>query len=145
MPVAVLLCLVGLAVVLVVLARDEPVDVPGPQAPDWDLLPTPADVARVEFPLSLPGYDPATVEVYLDALAGAYEDLLAVATPEVLARARRRAALRRGLAGGDAEAEAGGGQLPARSTIAPAAGDDAEALRLEAALAALDPTSQETG
>ncbi|MDP8969828.1 MAG: DivIVA domain-containing protein [Actinomycetota bacterium] len=148
MPVAVTVCLIGLVVVLVTLHRDEPLEVPGPQEPDWDLLPTPSDVARVEFPLSFPGYDPATVEVYLDTLARAYGDLMAVAPPEVVARARRRAALRRGAGEGllddvGAAADRTVDEGSPASVASPA--DDAEALRLEAALERLHPTAGEPG
>jgi hypothetical protein len=80
MLVAVIACLVGLVVVIVALARDEPLA--RPATPD-----TPP-TARSSFPLTSPGYDPAAVEVYLDALARALADLLAGAPPEILERAR---------------------------------------------------------
>ncbi|MDQ3538239.1 MAG: hypothetical protein M3415_05530 [Actinomycetota bacterium] len=97
MGVAIIASLVGLIVVLLAYYRDTQLGDAGPPEPDWDLLPLPADVARADFPLAVPGYDPATVELHLDTLVLAYADLLAVAPPDVLERARWRVAVRRGL------------------------------------------------
>jgi DivIVA domain-containing protein len=97
MLVAAVACLLGLAVVLLVVYADGPLEPPAPREPDWELLPTPGDLARADFPLAFPGYDPASVETHLDLLRRAYTDLLAVAPPEVVQRARQRAAMRAGL------------------------------------------------
>ena len=141
MPVAIVASLLGLVAVLVAYYRDPPLAERRVAAPDWDLLPSPGDLARIEFPVAVPGYDPATVEFHFDLLTRAYSDLLAVAPPEVIAKARHRAAVRLGL---DPD------QIPPPPTRTPeaAAGDsalvaqgegaDAEALRAEAALADLD-------
>ncbi|HEY8338943.1 MAG TPA: DivIVA domain-containing protein [Egibacteraceae bacterium] len=152
MVVAVLACAVGLAVVAWTLLRDDLLPAPAPRsAPDWGPLPEPADLLRLEFPKSVPGYDPASVDAHLDALVVAYRDLLAEAPPEVVARARRRAAARRGLpldepapsapqqAGSTADGDDGGADgAPAPSTCGvDALGDTAEALRAEAVLATL--------
>src|SRR5688572_13609391 len=97
MPVAIAASVIGLVVVLVAYYRDAPVVERSLDPGHWDLLPDPSDVARTEFPLAFPGYEPATVEFHFDLLTRAYADLLAVATPDVIARARARAALRRGI------------------------------------------------
>lgn len=67
----------------------------GPREPDW-LIPSPVEVRRARFPLAWRGYDPAHVDVYIDALAAAYEELYSTAGPTVAARARQRLALRLG-------------------------------------------------
>lgn len=153
MPVAIAAGVIGLIVVLVAFYRDAPVAEQRPVAPDWDLLPDPGEVARTEFPLAFPGYDPATVEFHFDLLTRAYSDLLASATPEVIARARHRAAVRRGielpsqaddpLPTATAAPATVRPQVPRRSTLAPLSseGADAEALVAEAALADLDVRS----
>lgn len=160
MPVAIAASVLGLIVVLVAFYRDEPLEERTREPTHWDLLPDPNDIARTEFPLSFPGYEPATVEFHFDLLARAYADLLAVAPPEVIARARHRAAVRRGVQLPDAEAApastAAGATVPAtRQAATPprpaasslaAAGDegpDVEALRAEAALADLETHSGE--
>ena len=151
MLVAIVFGALGLIVSLVAFYRDTPVKNQAVRQPEWDLLPDPSDVARTEFPLAFPGYEPATVEFHFDLLTRAYADLLASATPEVIARARHRAAVRRGIelpTDGWSEA-AGPPPTPPpprpsqRSTLAPlsAEGADAEALRAEAALADLDISS----
>ena len=154
MPVAVVASLLGLVVVLVAYYRDTSLAEVAPAEPDWDLLPAPSDAARSDFPLAFPGYDPATVELHLDRLAGAYADLLAVAPPEVVERARRRAALRLGVdlgevAGGAGEGATGPDAPPsdAGAGASAEANADAEALRAEAAYddrtdAGGDPTSR---
>jgi hypothetical protein len=108
--VAAALALVGLAVVAVALWRDDDVDAPGPGAPDWDPLPLPGDLARIDFGLRVPGYDPATVDVTFDALVAAYADLLAEADPATRDRARRRVEQR--LARAVAPDGASGGPAP---------------------------------
>jgi xanthine/uracil permease len=95
--VAIVAAVLGLVVALVAWYRDEEVETPAVVAPDWGPLPDPGDVTRVAFPMSIPGYDPATVEIHLETLARAYGDLLAVAPPDVVTRARNRSALRRGM------------------------------------------------
>lgn len=155
MVVAVFACVLGLAVVAWALYRDDPLPVPAPRsAPDWGPLPEPADLVRLEFPKTVPGYDPASVDAHLDALAVAYRDLLAEAPPEVVARARRRAAARRGIdlppeqPGDGAEAappQARGAAATVLAaapdgdgpTVADPIDDTAEALRAEAVLATL--------
>lgn len=149
MTVAIIAGVGGLLAVLVAFYRDAEVEEPGVRHPQWDLLPDPSDVARTEFPLAFPGYEPATVEFHFDLLTRAYADLLAEAGPDAIARARHRAALRRGV---DLPVDARGGArprsapptpAPRRSVLAPrsAEGADAEALRAEAALADLDAPS----
>lgn len=141
MPVAIVASLLGLVAVLVAYYRDPPLAERTVAPPDWDVLPSPADLARIEFPVAVPGYDPATVEFHFDLVTRAYADLLAVASPEVIARARHRAAVRLGL---DPDLipppptrtpEAAPGES---ALVAQGEGADAEALRAEAALADLD-------
>lgn len=133
MAVVAVACLIGLVAVALALLWDQPV-ADRLRAPDWDPLPAPVDVSRVEFPLAFPGYDPATVEVTLETLNDAYADLLAVAPPAVVERARRRAALRAGREPAEAATVP-----PAPVPWSPVTGriDDREALRAEAALAAV--------
>lgn len=155
MPVAIAATIAGLIVVLIAYYRDAPVEASTLRQPDWDLLPDPSDVARTEFPLAIPGYEPATVEFHFDMLTRAYADLLASATPEVIARARHRASVRRGIelpASDDpapvrAEARSAQPAHAPRSTLAPLSseGADAEALRAEAAMAELDLHETEPG
>ena len=142
MPVAIVASLLGLVAVLVAYYRDPPLAERGVRLPDWDVLPDPGDLARVEFPVAVPGYDPATVEFHFDLVTRAYADLLAAATPEVITRARHRAAVRLGL---DPELlpppTTRAAEPPTAHTAlaaAPDEGADAEALRAEAALADLD-------
>lgn len=137
MAVAIAVSVLGLLVVLVVFYRDTALDERAPAEPDWELLPTPSEITRVEFPLAFPGYDPATVELHLDRLARAYGDLLAVAPADVVARARQRAAVR---AGGESRAEDGHavGADSALAPLTPLPRPDEEALRTEAALAGLE-------
>ena len=148
MPVAIAASLLGLIVVLFAFYRDPPVAGRTLEPPHWGLLPDPSDVARTEFPLSFPGYEPAAVEFSFDLLTRAYADLLAVAPPDVIARARHRAALRRGIALPDDEIPAppppsgvspAADHVPQRSSLAPLSPEatDAEALRAEAALGEL--------
>lgn len=148
MPVAIAASVLGLIIVLVAYYRDAPIVERSLEPAHWDLLPDPNDIARTEFPLAFPGYEPATVEFHFDLLTRAYADLLAVAPPDVIARARHRAALRRGVELPEDELSAspvppreGAAQRPpASSSLAPASdeAEDIEALRAEAALADLD-------
>jgi hypothetical protein len=145
MPVAIVASLLGLVAVLVAYYRDPPMAERRVEAPDWDVLPDPGDLARVEFPIAVPGYDPATVEFHFDLVTRAYGDLLAVAPPEIVARARHRAAVRLGL---DPDAippppTRAVEQPPGTALSIAVAGEgaDAEALRAEAALADLDAQS----
>ena len=133
MFVAVVAGLVGLVAVVVALARDRPLDLPPPTGPDWDSLPAPDDVTRVSFPLTVPGYDPAHVEAHLDAVRRAYEDVLDVLPPQVLERARFRAALRAGREHVPAAEESLA--VPAMPSLAEET--DEEALRTVVALAQL--------
>ena len=148
MPVAIAASVLGLLVVLVAYYRDAPIEERTREPKHWDLLPDPNDIARTEFPLAFPGYEPATVEFHFDLLTRAYADLLAVSPPEVIARARHRAALRRGIdlpldelpTASPAQPLASTPRTPPSSSIASAPGEgaDVEALRAEAALADLD-------
>ena len=148
--IAAVLAVVGAVVILIAYYTDPPI-APRRKPVPWDVLPDPADVARTEFPLHMPGYHPATVEEHYELLGRAYADLLAAAPPEAIAQARQRAALRLGV---DLDAEAGQhlqpGQ-PGRTGVAawaavPVAQEpsDAQALRAEAALADLDAQSGDT-
>jgi DivIVA domain-containing protein len=96
MIVAVFACLVGLIAVIATLLRDSAVEEPGPSAPGWEGLPGTSDVARADFPMAMPGYDPATVELHLDEVARAYADIVDAAPPEALERARERHRMRTG-------------------------------------------------
>lgn len=143
MLVAVVVCLLGLGVVLTAVYRERPLPPPPAPSVDWEPLPTIAEVSRTDFPLAFPGYDPATVEAHLDALRRAYADLLAVAPPEVVHRARRRAAIR---TGGDPDA------LVLRDPAGPFAGADGidapaedEAMRIEAIATRLNPDGEPAG
>jgi hypothetical protein len=147
MPVVIAASLVGLAVVLVALWRDEPIAPRGASArgPDWRGLPEPSDLVRVGFPLSFPGYDPATVDLTLDALVRAYEDLWVVAPEDVRDRARRRAAARDGIEVRSFDPDA----LPEPPAVAvplpPELGEHhAEALAAEAALSSMEERRRAT-
>lgn len=120
------LALAGLVVTLFALFAGGHGRVAGPREPDW-LIPQPVEVRRARFPLAWRGYDAAHVDVYLDALAAAYEELYFAAGPSVVARARERLALRlghvtapppdgpdRGVPGGPG-ADAADGTVPQRS------------------------------
>jgi len=90
-----LACLVALGLTLVAVYRDEQgtgSEVAASSAPLPD-----ADDARVEFPVRPFGYAPAAVDTAYEALRLNYADLLAEAPPDVVERARRRAALRAGV------------------------------------------------
>lgn len=136
MVIAAVVSVLGLAAVLLAVYRDEPLEEPGPARPDWDPLPSPAEVAHGEFPLAFPGYNPASVEVHFDLLRRAYEDLYASAPPEVLATARRRARARAGLADTEPDARPRG----ASAWEPPPQGEDA--LRMEAVFASVDPAAR---
>lgn len=142
MPVAVLVTLLGVVTVVVALLRDEPMTPRGAAGarPAWRGLPDPADLARVSFPLALSGYDPASVDVHFESVLRAYEDLWAVATPEIRDRARMRAEARDGRPPQDATgATAEDGFTGAVVPEPPAVGEtDADALAAEASLAALE-------
>ena len=161
MPVAIAASVVGLIVALIAYYRDAPIEERRLEAPSWDVLPDPAEVARTEFPLAFPGYEPATVEFHFDLLARAYADLLAVAPPDVIDKARHRAAMRQGIdlpmpaaTTERAERAVPPARSPApvpsgnRSSLSTPTSDtsDLEALRAEAALADLDarPPDQRT-
>lgn len=140
MPVAITAAVLGLIVVLVAYYRDAPVEERRLHPPDWDVLPDPSDVARTEFPLAFPGYDPATVEFHFDLLTRAYADLLAAATPDVVARARRSAALRLGLTDVPAAPSRPAPVHTGHSTLVAFDPEptDSAALRAEAALADIE-------
>lgn len=139
MPVVVVTTLLGLAVVAIALLRDEPIVPRGAAAaaPRWRGLPEPADLARVSFPFSFPGYDPAAVDVHFEALVRAYETLWTAAPEDVRHRARLRADGRaERLAPADEDAD---GFTAAPVPPPPDQGEtDADALSAEAALSRLD-------
>lgn len=144
MVLAIVVSVLGLLLVLVAYYRDPPIRRPRLET-GWDLLPDPAEVARTEFPLAMPGYESATVEAHFEELNRAYADLLAAAPPDVVARARHRAALRQGVDvdvdAAPAPAAAAAPLAPARATaVAPISREaaDSEALQAEAALAQID-------
>ncbi len=146
MALAVVTSLVGLLAVVITYHREAREPVHASATPSSGPLPSPAEVARVDFPLSFPGYEPAAVEEHLEILAAAYADLYAVAPPEVVARARRRAELRRG-GDGAAGAVAAGSAPERRGTVdggggasasGSADGRDIAALRAQAALGDID-------
>lgn len=66
-----------------------------PSEPAW-LIPSPVEVRKTQFPLAFRGYDPVHVDIYVDALAAAYEELYAAAGPEAVENARARLELRLG-------------------------------------------------
>jgi hypothetical protein len=140
MPVAITASVLGLLVVLIAFYRDAPLEERRVVAPNWGLLPDPAEVARTEFPLSFPGYDPATVEFHFDTLTRAYGDLLAVAPADVVAKARRRAALRGGIELTEEQPPAPGVWPAPPTSLTPLVEEsaDVEALRAEVALAELE-------
>lgn len=93
--IATALALAGLVVTLIALFAGGHGRARGPREPDW-LIPQPVEIRRARFPLAWRGYDPAHVDVYLDALAAAYEELYFTAGPSTVARAQERLALRLG-------------------------------------------------
>ena len=132
MLVAAVLSLVGLAAVLFAWYRDTPrAPAAGPQL---DLLPSPSDLRRFDFPLTVAGYHPAHVELHLEALVAAYSDLYEAAPDDVRAQARQRAARRRGVDLTEVD-DPGPAPLPLQSAMS---GPDVDALRTEAALADLE-------
>lgn len=92
MGVAVVLCVLGLAAVLVVLYREAPpvLEAAAP-TPAWGPLPEPEDVTAVRFPTAAIGYDRRAVDAHYGGLATAYAHLVAVAPEDVLRRAEDRA------------------------------------------------------
>jgi hypothetical protein len=142
MPTAFVLALLGLLVTLVAWVRDrEPVP-PAAREPPFAGLPSPADLARLELPSAAFGYDPAAVELTLDVVRRAYAELWTAAGEAARWRAARTLAA-------DASAvppsplPAGGGHLAVAAldstlTTADAEPELDEALRAEAALAALE-------
>jgi hypothetical protein len=85
--------LVGLVVIAWAVHRVDRAEDPA-VVPDWEAIPVPSDLTQIDLPVTYPGYDPASVEAALDAMRQAYTDLYVAAPPEVIERARRRAALR---------------------------------------------------
>ncbi|MDP8960857.1 MAG: DivIVA domain-containing protein [Actinomycetota bacterium] len=82
-------CVVGLVVTLIALLAGERVRPFVPLEPYW-LMPTPSEARSASFPLAWRGYHPASVDVFMDALAAAYEELYHVAGPDVVSQARER-------------------------------------------------------
>lgn len=145
MTVVVLASLLGLAVVAVALLRDEPTVPRGAVvvAPRWQGLPEPADLARVSFPFSIPGYDPATVDVHFEALVRAYETLWSAAPEDIRHRARLRAEARAGRVKAPDETPAEEFSAEAVPPPPDPGQTDAEALQAEAALSRLDERDDE--
>lgn len=139
MLVAVALCLLGLLVVLLTWYREADEVGRAASGQGWGPLPQPGDVARVEFPLTFAGYDPASVELHLDALSRAYADLYDMAPESVRVAARQRAAMRTGIEHIEPEPAM---EAPLTALGGPRAGSDADALRTEAALADLELSAQ---
>ncbi len=81
-------CLLGLVVTLVALFTEDRED-PVPPEPAW-LVPAPRELRSVRFPRAWRGYDPASVDIFLAALATAYEELYEVAGSDAVAEARER-------------------------------------------------------
>lgn len=82
MFVAFLACFVGMAAVVVALAHDEPPPARRLLAATARAVRAPEDIVRTDFPLAWRGYDPATVEMHLRAVAQAWADLLGIVPPE---------------------------------------------------------------
>lgn len=66
----------------------------GPEPPDW-LLPTPRELAEVDFPLAWQGYDPDHVDAWLRAVREAYEELWFALGPSGVAQLEERLEARR--------------------------------------------------
>ncbi|MDP8931018.1 MAG: DivIVA domain-containing protein [Actinomycetota bacterium] len=86
-------CVVGLVVTLIALLAGERVRPFVPLEPSW-LMPTPSEARSASFPLAWRGYHPASVDVFMNALAAAYEELYHVAGPDLVSQARERLARR---------------------------------------------------
>ncbi|HWH31277.1 MAG TPA: hypothetical protein VNU01_01255 [Egibacteraceae bacterium] len=142
MLVAAVTTLLGAVVVAAALLRDEPMTPRGAAGarPAWQGLPEPADLARTSFPQALAGYDPASVDVHFERMLRAYEDLWAVASPELRERARMRAASRSGAPPEQAETHARDDDVTAVAVPEPPdlGETDADALAAEAALARVE-------
>ena len=93
-------CLAALAATIYALFRGGQMARAHPVPPTW-LLPSPVDVRHERFPLVWQGYDPAHVDVFVDALAAAYEELYFASGPTVVARARARLEARLGVISGE--------------------------------------------
>lgn len=88
-----LTCVVGLVLTLVALLGDGRAHVFVPVGPSW-LMPAPVEARNICFPHAWRGYHPASVDVFLNALSAAYEELYDLAGPELVAQARQRLARR---------------------------------------------------
>lgn len=93
-------CAVGFLATVLGLFGGGRVTLRGARPPVW-LMPTPSDVGRARFPLTLQGYDPEHVDMHLDAVAAAYEALYLAAGPQIVAQAEERLAARLRRLGGD--------------------------------------------
>jgi DivIVA domain-containing protein len=135
MIVASVACLVGLLVTLVALARDGPLAPRTRVPPALPVMPTAADITHVDFPMAWPGYDPAAVDLHLEAVAKAWSELMAATPREIVERAERLAALRASIPFAKEEPEPPAPREAPPSTLA---GTDpeapGEALRTHAAL-----------
>ncbi len=95
-------CVVGLVVTLSALFAHGPARDFVPLQPKWR-VPTPTEARSIRFPRAWRGYHPASVDVFLNALTAAYEELYELAGPDLVAQARQRLARRMsGDAGPDA-------------------------------------------
>ncbi len=88
---------IGLVFTLVALFAEDRSPPLVPPEPAW-LVPAPYEVRNAHFPRVWRGYHPASVDVFVAALATAYEALYDLAGPDVIAQARERLARRRGQA-----------------------------------------------
>lgn len=86
-----LTCLVGLVVTLVALLADSRTYAFLPLEPAW-LVPAPKEARNTRFPRAWRGYHPPSVDVFLNALTAAYEELYDLAGPDLVAQARQRLA-----------------------------------------------------
>lgn len=153
MTVAAVLALIALAIVLVALVRDRgAVGPPAVRAPTFDGLPAPSDLAGIELPAAMTGYDPAAVEALLDEVRGAYAELWSAAGADGRDRAAQAFARRRGAFGPASPRWSTGHvgderrpwtRLPAQPGSGPVSAlgsaDGLGELRAEVSLAALDP------
>lgn len=53
-----------------------PPEEPRPVLPAWESLPTAADIAHPDLPLSVLGYDRAVVDAHLERVAAAYDTVM---------------------------------------------------------------------
>lgn len=81
-------CVVGLVVTLIALFSERAHPFVPPEQ-SW-LMPTPIEARSTSFPLAWRGYHPGSVDVFINALATAYEELYDLAGPDLVSQARQR-------------------------------------------------------